>query len=121
MLNFLGWLITSLVVFTLVRIALRWDGRGSRKSIVYSGGSAEGVGFYFLFGVSTVLYQLGASMAEAAAVTGLCYAIAAVLLWMGRARGENGAPFVERAVPSELRTFTQGEVLDSASEGVGSG
>ncbi len=112
-LNFFGWFITSIAVFTLVKVVIKWNAGNSRKSIIFSGGSAEAVGFYFLFGVSTVLYQLYSGIPEAAGVTGILYVVAAVLLWGMRARGENRSSWTEGQMSrSELRTIPTARSLE---------
>ena len=114
MLNFLGWFITSAVAFTLVRAVIRWNVGSPRRGIVFAGGTAEAVGFYFLFGVSTILYQLYSGIPLAAAASGSLYVIAFILLWKMRAKGENRPSWVERMMTrSELRALPPSVLRES--------
>jgi putative membrane protein len=79
-LNFIGWFISAIVIFTLFRMVDAESRKSSRRSIFYSRGSVEGVGFYFLFGVTTVLSDLNANLPEVAAVSTFLYVVTGVLL-----------------------------------------
>ncbi len=88
LLNFVGWFITALIIFALFWVLVREKG-GLKKSIIPPGGSAEAVGFYFLFGISNAVSLYKAGLTEAAAASTILFAIAAVLLWRSRAQRED--------------------------------
>lgn len=79
-LNFIGWLVASVIIFTVFRALT--PGRDVRGSIalVYSAGSTPGVAFYFLFGFVTVLFDLSSGVPGAAAVSTVLYAAAALVV-----------------------------------------
>jgi hypothetical protein len=68
------------VIFTLFRIVNADSRKSSGKSIFYSRGSIEGVGFYFLFGVTTILSNLNANLPKVAAVSTILYVVSGALL-----------------------------------------
>jgi len=80
-LNFVGWFVTAILIFTFFMLAVREYRSGIKANILVSGGSAAGVGFYLLFGVTTILYQLYSGLAGGAALTSVLYAVAGVYLW----------------------------------------
>jgi putative membrane protein len=79
-LNFLGWFISAIVIFTIFRMVDAGSRKSPRRSILYSRGSIEGAGFYFLFGVSTVLSDLNANLPEVASVSAFLYLVSGALL-----------------------------------------
>lgn len=90
LLNYVGWFVTALVVFAVFWLVVREKRTGAKKSVIFSGGSAEGVGFYFLFGMSNVAPLVRGGIAEAAAASTILFAVAAVLLWRFRAKPDLG-------------------------------
>ena len=95
-LNFIGWFIAAVIIFALFWVVVRDRGARTKNSIVLSGGSAEAVGFYFLFGMSNILPLVSGGMAEAGAVSTILFAIAAVLLWRWRSKGKESSFFENR-------------------------
>ena len=80
-LNFLGWFVTSGIIFALFRAVdpqrLGWG----LRSLVHGSGSRAATVFYFLFGVTTVLFDLSSGMSEAAGISFLLYLAAFGALW----------------------------------------
>lgn len=92
-LNFAGWLISAIAIFTLFRTLDSESRKSHRRSMLYAKGSIEGVGFYLLFGTSTVVSDFQANLPEAAAVSVLLYAISAMILLLtlrGKPAGSTG-------------------------------
>lgn len=79
-LNFLGWFVTSLVIFA-VFWALRGEERRGRTPLWSVGGAPE-TAFYFAFGVVAVLFDLSSGLPGAAAVSAALYFAAAAAVWM---------------------------------------
>ncbi len=87
-LNFVGWFITAAVVFATFWTALR-DRRRAERKIVLTGGSAAGVGFYFLFGMTNVVTLITGGLPEAAAASTILFVVSAFLLWRSRVTGKD--------------------------------
>lgn len=88
--NFVGWFLTSVLIFAVFRLAGGRGGRSARE-LVCSRGSREAVAFYLLFGMTNVVYLLESSLGEAALVSAALYAVLAAALW-SRAPRAGGAP-----------------------------
>ena len=84
-LNFIGWFVTALIIFAVFWTAVGERGLASKKSAVLSGGSTEGVGFYFLFGMTNVVSLLNGGIPEAAVASTALFAVSGLLLWKSRA------------------------------------
>jgi uncharacterized membrane protein len=91
LLNFFGWFVASVLIFGLFWALVRAKGE-TKRGMVLSGGVAQGVGFYFLFGLSNVVSLLEEGLAEAAAVSTLLFAVASALAWRYRARAGAESP-----------------------------
>jgi len=81
LLNFVGWLISALLLFTIFRLAVVETRRSPARTVLFSKGNMMAAGFYFLFGMTTVLSDLNAGLLGAAMVSVFLYAISGALLW----------------------------------------
>jgi len=87
-LNFIGWFLTALLVFALFWFAV--GRKGDRKGrVVLSGGSALGVGFYLVLGLTNVVSLLTGGIPQAAAVSLVLFVLASVVLWRERAEASS--------------------------------
>lgn len=80
-LNFVGWFITSAIIFTLFRGVDPQEDRRGVRNMIHGYGSRAAALFYFLFGVATVLFDLGSGMSEVAGISLLLYIVAFFALW----------------------------------------
>ena len=79
-LNFVGWFVTSIVIFAAFNLLAR-DGRmEKKKTLLVSGGTPEAVGFYFLLGMSTVPSLADSGFLGGAAISTALFVVVAALL-----------------------------------------
>lgn len=91
-LNFFGWFVTAVIIFTFFWVVAK----DRKRSVVLSGGSSAGVGFYFLFGVTNVISLVYGGIPQAAEFSLGLYAVVALVLWVRRDKAEGRASFVGR-------------------------
>lgn len=80
-LNFVGWLLTSVLIFSAFSLLTQRGRARPLASLIYSGGSREGVLFYLVFGLSTVLFLVSQSLPGAAVVSAVLYGGTVAWLW----------------------------------------
>jgi uncharacterized membrane protein len=80
-LNFVGWFITSAIIFTAFRAVDRSEGGWAWRTLVQGCGSRAATVFYLLFGVTTVLFDLSSGESEVAAISLVLYLVAFFAVW----------------------------------------
>jgi uncharacterized membrane protein len=88
LLNFFGWFLTAATAFAIFWMVVGDKRHVVKRGILFSGGSAAGVGFYFLFGVTNVISLVSGGLPEAAVVSTILFVVSAFLLWRSRAGGK---------------------------------